>query len=105
MLGTIDHTAVYDIIDALALAQGPQLLAAVKRLSEHAPDISTFAAACIFTFGFLMIWVNYDSDNQRYVFLLFSPGECFWSECDCRLLVFGLSRVLSCGGDVEFVAH
>jgi DNA polymerase III subunit gamma/tau len=41
MLGTIDHTAVYDILDALAQAQGPQLLAAVKRLSEHAPDYNS----------------------------------------------------------------
>ena len=38
MLGTIDHTAVYEIIDALVQAQGAQLLAAVQRLSEHAPD-------------------------------------------------------------------
>ncbi|ARN75886.1 DNA polymerase III subunit gamma/tau [Oceanicoccus sagamiensis] len=38
MLGTIDQTAVYDIIDALATADGAQVLAAVSQLSEHAPD-------------------------------------------------------------------
>jgi DNA polymerase-3 subunit gamma/tau len=38
MLGTIDQTAVYDIIEALAAADGAQVLAAVARLSEHAPD-------------------------------------------------------------------
>ena len=44
-------------------------------LAEHAPVISTFTAAAIFTFGFLMIWINYDSDNQRYVFRQ-THGEC-----------------------------
>ncbi len=38
MLGTIDQTAVYDIIEALAAADGAQVLAAVDQLSEHAPD-------------------------------------------------------------------
>ncbi len=38
MLGTIDQTAVYDIIEALAAADGAQVLAAVAQLSEHAPD-------------------------------------------------------------------
>ncbi len=38
MLGTIDQTAVYEIIEALAAADGSQVLAAVASLSEHAPD-------------------------------------------------------------------
>ena len=38
MLGTIDQMAVYDIIEALAAADGAQVLAAVNQLSEHAPD-------------------------------------------------------------------
>lgn len=38
MLGTIDHTAIYEIIDALLQLDGSTLLAAVAKLSEHAPD-------------------------------------------------------------------
>ncbi|WP_101757110.1 DNA polymerase III subunit gamma/tau [Oceanicoccus sp. KOV_DT_Chl] len=38
MLGSIDQTAVYDILEALASLDGAQILAAVARLSEHAPD-------------------------------------------------------------------
>jgi 7-dehydrocholesterol reductase len=45
-------------------------------LTENAPDISVLTALAIFTFGFLCIWINYDSDNQRYVFRQ-SNGECF----------------------------
>ncbi len=41
MLGSIDHTAVYDILEALVQADGAQLLAAVQQLSEHAPDFSS----------------------------------------------------------------
>lgn len=44
-------------------------------LAEHAPDISTAVAAIIFVFGFLCIWTNYDSDNQRYIFRQ-TNGEC-----------------------------
>jgi len=42
MLGTIDQALVYDIVKALAGLDGQQVLAAVERLSEHAPD---YAAA------------------------------------------------------------
>jgi len=44
-------------------------------LAEHAPTISPTLAAAIFTFGVLMIWINYDSDNQRYRFRQ-SGGDC-----------------------------
>jgi 7-dehydrocholesterol reductase len=44
-------------------------------LTENAPDISVLTALAIFTFGFLCIWINYDSDNQRYVFRQ-TNGEC-----------------------------
>jgi 7-dehydrocholesterol reductase len=44
-------------------------------LAGNAPDISTWTALAIFIFGFLMIWTNYDSDNQRYVFRQ-TQGEC-----------------------------
>ena len=42
MLGTIDQTAIYDVIDALINGDGATLLAAIQQLSEHAPD---YAAA------------------------------------------------------------
>lgn len=38
MLGTIDQTAIYEIIDALLQLDGGLLLTAVAKLSEHAPD-------------------------------------------------------------------
>jgi DNA polymerase-3 subunit gamma/tau len=42
MLGTIDQSLVYDLLGALASHQGGEVLAAVERLSQHAPD---YAAA------------------------------------------------------------
>jgi Ergosterol biosynthesis ERG4/ERG24 family. len=44
-------------------------------LAGNAPDISVWTGLAIFIFGFLMIWTNYDSDNQRYVFRQ-TQGEC-----------------------------
>lgn len=38
MLGTIDQGAVYEVINALAALDGRELLAAVERMSEQAPD-------------------------------------------------------------------
>lgn len=38
MLGTIDRNVVFDILDTLVQQDGVALLAAVDRLSEHAPD-------------------------------------------------------------------
>jgi len=38
MLGSIDQSAVYDIIEALAAADAARLLGAVQSLSEQAPD-------------------------------------------------------------------
>lgn len=44
MLGTIDQGAVYEIVDALAALDGPAVLAAVARMSEHAPDYANALA-------------------------------------------------------------
>lgn len=41
MLGTIDRTDIYDIVQALASSDASQVLAAVAHLSEHAPDYSS----------------------------------------------------------------
>lgn len=41
MLGTVDQSAVLDIINALLEADGAQVLAAVAQLAEHAPDYSS----------------------------------------------------------------
>jgi DNA polymerase-3 subunit gamma/tau len=44
MLGTIDQTAVYDIVNALASLDGRAVLAAVERMSEQAPDYASALA-------------------------------------------------------------
>lgn len=44
MLGTIDQTAVYDIVVALASYDGRALLAAVEKMSEQAPDYANALA-------------------------------------------------------------
>ncbi len=38
MLGTIDRSAVYEIVEALIAENGAQVLAAVSHMAEHAPD-------------------------------------------------------------------
>lgn len=44
-------------------------------LAEHAPDLSWPVALVIFLLGTLMIFINFDSDNQRYVFRQ-THGKC-----------------------------
>jgi 7-dehydrocholesterol reductase len=44
-------------------------------LAQHAPELPWGAALAIFLFGFCMVFVNFDSDNQRYVFRQ-SHGKC-----------------------------
>mmetsp|Transcript_48730 Transcript_48730/g.72369 ORF Transcript_48730/g.72369 Transcript_48730/m.72369 type:complete len:234 (+) Transcript_48730:3-704(+) len=44
-------------------------------LAEHAPELSMPLALFILGVGSLMIGINYDSDNQRYVFRQ-TKGEC-----------------------------
>lgn len=44
MLGTIDQTAVYDVVTALAGYDGRAVLAAVERMSEQAPDYASALA-------------------------------------------------------------
>lgn len=40
MLGTIDHSAVYQLLDALIAGDGEAVLAEIQRLSEHAVDFA-----------------------------------------------------------------
>eukprot|EP00558_Chaetoceros_sp_UNC1202_P005106 CAMPEP_0197257224 /NCGR_PEP_ID=MMETSP1429-20130617/78016_1 /TAXON_ID=49237 /ORGANISM="Chaetoceros sp., Strain UNC1202" /LENGTH=400 /DNA_ID=CAMNT_0042721007 /DNA_START=63 /DNA_END=1265 /DNA_ORIENTATION=+ len=44
-------------------------------LAANAPELNPVLALAIFLFGFCMIWLNYDSDNQRYIFRQ-TGGEC-----------------------------
>jgi DNA polymerase-3 subunit gamma/tau len=44
MLGTIDQTAVYDIVNALVSLDGRAVLAAVESMSEQAPDYASALA-------------------------------------------------------------
>jgi 7-dehydrocholesterol reductase len=66
-------------------------------LAANAPEISTLAAAALFTFGFLMIWTNYDSDNQRYIFRQ-SNGECLiWGKKPGKIV----AEYTTAGGDTK----
>lgn len=44
MLGTIDQSAVYEIVTALVSLDGQAVLTAVERMSEHAPDYASALA-------------------------------------------------------------
>jgi 7-dehydrocholesterol reductase len=44
-------------------------------LATHAPNIGIATSLVIFSLGALMIWVNYDSDNQRFIFRK-TNGQC-----------------------------
>eukprot|EP00527_Entomoneis_sp_CCMP2396_P003168 CAMPEP_0198140828 /NCGR_PEP_ID=MMETSP1443-20131203/3916_1 /TAXON_ID=186043 /ORGANISM="Entomoneis sp., Strain CCMP2396" /LENGTH=453 /DNA_ID=CAMNT_0043803363 /DNA_START=107 /DNA_END=1468 /DNA_ORIENTATION=+ len=44
-------------------------------LTANAPDISLETALAIFVAGTLCVWINYDSDHQRYIFRA-SKGNC-----------------------------
>lgn len=44
MLGTIDRSAVYDILRSLAAGDGKAVLAAVAQMAEHAPDFASALA-------------------------------------------------------------
>jgi len=44
-------------------------------LTEHAPPLTPLQALTIFCCGFVMIFINYDSDHQRYVFRQ-TKGQC-----------------------------
>lgn len=44
-------------------------------LAQHAPDLTWGVALVIFLFSFSMIFMNFDSDNQRYVFRQ-THGKC-----------------------------
>jgi DNA polymerase-3 subunit gamma/tau len=50
MLGTIDQTLVYTVVEALIAEDGHAVLTAVNRLSEHAPDYSAALAEMITVF-------------------------------------------------------
>lgn len=55
-------------------------------LAEHAPELSNTSALIMFLLGFLMIAINYDSDNQRYVFRR-TNGECLiWGRKPKRIV-------------------
>ena len=44
-------------------------------LTTRAPDMSMATAALITAAGFVCVWINYDSDNQRFVFRQ-NHGHC-----------------------------
>jgi len=44
-------------------------------LATHAPDMSLLTASLIFFGGLTCIWINYETDHQRYVFRQ-TKGQC-----------------------------
>mmetsp|Transcript_17485 Transcript_17485/g.47704 ORF Transcript_17485/g.47704 Transcript_17485/m.47704 type:complete len:453 (+) Transcript_17485:207-1565(+) len=47
-------------------------------LTSNAPDISLGTALAIFTAGALCVWINYDSDHQRYMFRASKANCAIW---------------------------
>jgi 7-dehydrocholesterol reductase len=55
-------------------------------LAERAPVWEPLPALALFLFGFLMIFVNYDSDNQRYIFRQ-TKGMChIWGKVPKKIV-------------------
>jgi len=56
-------------------------------LTSNAPDISALAALAIFAAGVTCVYINYDSDRQRYVFRQ-SNGNCkIWGKSPPNMIV------------------
>ena len=55
-------------------------------LAEHAPALSLLQAGVIFLFGVTMIWMNYDSDNQRYVFRQTNGNCSIWGKTPAKIV-------------------
>ena len=55
-------------------------------LAEHAPPLSLGVGAAIFLFGFVCIFVNYDSDNQRYVFRQTNGNCILWGKVPRKIV-------------------
>lgn len=55
-------------------------------LTNRAPDMSPQLAVLIFALGWLCVWINYDSDDQRYVFRQ-SNGSCaIWGKTPVNMI-------------------
>ena len=55
-------------------------------MATQGPDVSPTLGLIIFLLGFLMIWINYDADNQRYIFRR-TNGECLiWGSKPRRIV-------------------
>lgn len=55
MLGSIEQHHVYDLLDALALADGKELIQRVQELAQHAPDFSAVLAEIITCLHYLAL--------------------------------------------------
>lgn len=55
-------------------------------LTKHAPDLPLAAAVAIFVAGVTCVWINYDSDRQRYIFRQ-SNGNCkIWGKTPNKIV-------------------
>ena len=77
MLGTIEQHHVYDLLDALASADGSELIQRVQELAQQAPDFSAVLAEIITCLHYLALLKqvpdSYDhnmGDKERYFKLL-----------------------------------
>ena len=77
MLGTIEQSHIYDLLDALALADGSVLIQRVQELAQQAPDFSAVLAEIITCLHYLALLKQvpdaYDhnmGDKERYFKLL-----------------------------------
>mmetsp|Transcript_26591 Transcript_26591/g.32220 ORF Transcript_26591/g.32220 Transcript_26591/m.32220 type:complete len:450 (+) Transcript_26591:89-1438(+) len=55
-------------------------------LAEHAPELSIGTCAAILFLGTLMVYINFDSDNQRYIFRQ-TNGKCLiWNRVPNKIV-------------------
>lgn len=67
-------------------------------LTTSAPEISVPVGVGIFLCGLLCIWINYDSDNQRYIFRQ-SNGQCtIWGRTPPKHVV---AKYVTASGDTK----
>ena len=55
-------------------------------LTQHAPPLTTSGALTIFFIGITMIYINYDSDHQRYVFRQTNGNCTIWGHVPKRIV-------------------
>jgi len=55
-------------------------------LATHAPPLGIGTSTAIFLLGALMIWINYDSDNQRFIFRKTNGSCTIWGKEPTKII-------------------